>query len=725
MPRTGTWLALPARVPTTRQTLSGSLSSLVLMSIAAASAAAACLSCASIPAGRAAVDSVDFEGVRRVRAHDLASRIATTPSSRFLGVLPGFGADYQLFDPYVLQRDLERVERYYRARGYYEAHARAGRVEYESANHVRVQIVVEEGPPVEVGNVRVDGIDRLPVDVQRAVHRAVARSGVAPGRLFDEDDFAGADWRIERALEDHAYAFARVERHADVDLPDHRANLVFAVAPNLPATFGEITFRGLGSVPEEPVRRALDIQTGESFSASSLESAQQALLDLGVFSSVVVRPERSDPPPADRIVPVMVEVVGTRLRSVSVGGGLELDVLKTDVHATARWTDHDFLGGLRHFEADFRPGLVLYPTRLPELQPPNRVLLEERFRAELRQPGLLEARTDGYVRGAFNVYPLLLVPNVDPGSPVLGYRESRGTIGVSRTLWKLFGDVSYNLQYNSPFAYVGAQDPDLQTVFLSYFDFLTHLDFRDDRVHPHDGFYLANELQLAGGILAGDAQDIRVQPEARGYVPLGHATLALRGILGLLLPTNYGDSLRLAPPGAAPPGVDRATWIRDIQLVYFRGFFAGGPSSNRGYPIYGVGPHGPVPFFAPSIAIRQIRSECVPGSPTYDANRCALPLGGLSLWETSAELRYPISAKLEQATFCDASDVEVGRAVYRFDRPHLSCGLGLRYETPAGPIRLDVAYRVPGLNPQRGDPDYPGDIFGVPIGVAFGIGEAY
>jgi outer membrane protein insertion porin family/translocation and assembly module TamA len=244
-------------------------------------------------------------------------------------------------------------------------------------------------------------------------------------------------------------------------------------------------------------------------------------------------------------------------------------------------------------------------------------------------------------------------------------------------------------------------------------------------VHPHQGFYAANEIQLAGGVLGGSAEDVRIQPQARAYVPVGHATLAVRASTGLLLPANYADSLQLAPAGEAPSGVDRATWIRDIQLVYFRGFFSGGPSSNRGYPIYGVGPHGPVPFFTPGIAIRQIRTACVPGAAAYDPQRCAIPLGGLTMWEASAELRYPLSTQFEGATFCDASDVQVGRATYRIDQPHLSCGIGLRYETPAGPIRLDVAYRIPGLNPLPGDPDYPGTVFGIPIGIALGIGEAY
>ena len=31
-----------------------------------------------------------------------------------------------------------------------------------------------------------------------------------------------------------------------------------------------------------------------------------------------------------------------------------------------------------------------------------------------------------------------------------------------------------------------------------------------------------------------------------------------------------------------------------------------------------------------------------------------------------------------------------------FDVPHLSVGLGLRYMTPVGALRLDIGYRVPG-----------------------------
>ena len=49
---------------------------------------------------------------------------------------------------------------------------------------------------------------------------------------------------------------------------------------------------------------------------------------------------------------------------------------------------------------------------------------------------------------------------------------------------------------------------------------------------------------------------------------------------------------------------------------------------------------------------------------------------------------------------------------------------------PVGPIRFDVAYRIPGLNPteeeiQAGEDGDPGDIFGAPIGLVLGLGEAF
>src|SRR5262249_18371914 len=162
-------------------------------------------------------------GTQRIDASEIEEKLATQPSPKFLGLWSGVVFDYELFDRYVLQRDLERVERFYRARGFYEAHARAGRVE-QSSNHVRVTIVGGEGPPVNVRRLELRPNEALPPDVVDAMH-AAADLTVATGTRFDEDGWADAENAVKRALTDRGYAFAKVSRSARVDIVARAADL--------------------------------------------------------------------------------------------------------------------------------------------------------------------------------------------------------------------------------------------------------------------------------------------------------------------------------------------------------------------------------------------------------------------------------------------------------------------------------------------------------------------
>jgi outer membrane protein assembly factor BamA len=693
--------------------------------------------CASIPKGAAAVDAVNVEGTNEVSSSDIEEKIATTPSPKFLFLFRGVIYDYEIFDRFVLQRDLARVERFYQSRGYYDAHARAGRVEYKSDNHVRVTIAVDEGLPVRVRDVKLGGLEGLPPDVADVVKKASVDS-LHRDVVFDEEDFTKTDDAIKKAMTDRGFAYALTARRAEVDLPNHYADVIYEVFPGPEARFGSVRVEGLGNLPEAPVLRAIDIKEGNKYSTQDIADAQQSVLDLGLFSSVVVEPQLPDPPPPNAVVPLVVKIERSKQHQITLGGGVELDPIKSDVHAVVGWEDHNFWGGFRQFRVQFRPGVVLYPTRINALVPPTNPLPEEKLRVELRQPGFLEARTNGVLIAEVNTYPLLLTPDdAKRGPPVLGFFETKGTAGVDRTWWKLYGFPSYNIQTNTPFTYIrdtaptapGTVDHTLPTVIISSIDLRAQLDFRDDKIHPHKGLFILNDLQFAG--LGGTARDIREQPEVRGYIPVAKKwTLALRGMVGFLFPFNYGKTVN-PPEGSLESDLD-------TEIVFLRGFFSGGPSSNRGYPLRGVGPHGPIAFYSPGVAATQLASDCLPNQgKAIDATRCALPLGGFTIWEASTELRFPIAGALTGATFCDASDVSSRQVDFQFQNGgaalHLSCGLGARYDTPVGPIRLDIGARIPGLNPDFTDPKVvakegdPGTFFstGVPVAVAFGIGEAF
>jgi outer membrane protein insertion porin family/translocation and assembly module TamA len=416
-----------------------------------------------------------------------------------------------------------------------------------------------------------------------------------------------------------------------------------------------------------------------------------------------------------------------------VGGGVLIDSLKSDVHLGFGWEDQSFMGGMRKLQLELVPGVVLYPTRFPTFEMPERLLPQGRFSVGFRQPGFLTGRTNLIVKTQVSAYPVLLSPDRDPESPILGYRDYRASVGFERTLRRFYGLLSQNLQVNDPFSYYLALDKDLGRVIVSYPSFLGSFDLRDDRIHPHRGLFIQNELQVAG--VGGDAQDVKVQPEVRAYLPLTRrTTLAARGTVGLLFAGNYGKTVESnALNGEPGPAVTRTQWIRDIQIMFLRGFFSGGAGSNRGYASREIGPHGNVPFYNHGQSADaandegEVDCDAPPTSVLYDAAVCDLPLGGFTLWEAGLELRYPLAGALSGTVFSDASDVSPKPLSFRFNRLHLSVGAGLRYDTPVGPVRFDLGFRVPGMQAPQGaaDEGVPGTILGAPLAASFGIGEAF
>jgi outer membrane protein assembly factor BamA len=698
--------------------------------------------CATLPARRYATESISVTGNAAIDDPDILERIASRATPRFLGLFQGVMYDYEVFDRYVLERDLQRIERYYRARGFYRSHVRAGRVFDSGRNKIRIEIVVEEGPPTLVGRVDVHGLEGTSAEVAMDAQSEVA-SAVDIGDRFEEESFDVAAKELQQLFADNGHAYVKVKRAADVDVTRDLASLGFWVEPGPVVHLGQIDIKGLGKIPEEQIRLTMQLEPGDVYSLSELQSAERALLDLGVFSAVSVKPDlehrssarASDMAGADddargaqgviQTVPVHVEVQQSRFHSIHLGGGLQVDSQRTDLHLVAGWEDRNLFGGLRNFLVEFVPGAVIYPTRLPDLEAPERLLPQARLRFEFRQPNFLEAITAGVIRAQGSVSPVLLSSERDPAAPILGYRDLRASAGLERSLyWKLFGSLTHNVQVNDPFTYAGTLDSALNTAVVSYPELFLRLDARDDRMEPKKGAYAATTLQFAG--IGGDARDVKVQPEARVYVPLGgRYNFAARGSFGLLFAENYGDTIagnatddQYTIPEAARPNV-----VRDIQLMYLRGFFAGGPGSNRGYALRDIGPRGQVPFYNPGQSTAEQAAGCGGADP---GPNCNLPLGGFTLWELSGEFRFPLLGELRGAIFADAADVSPYDVDFRFDRPHLSGGLGFRYGTPIGPVRFDIGYRIPGLQAPSGEDEYePNDIFGLPIALSFGIGEPF
>lgn len=186
-------------------------------------------------------------------------------------------------------------------------------------------------------------------------------------------------------------------------------------------------------------------------------------------------------------------------------------------------------------------------------------------------------------------------------------------------------------------------------------------DNRDDKLNPTRGFRALAYAEPTYDALNGN-MFVKLKGEGSAYYGLGadnRFVLAGRVAMGSIL-------------GAS---------VEDVPAD--RRFYAGGGGSVRGYAYQGIGPH-------------------TDGKPT----------GGLSYAETSIEMRYAYNDKIGIVPFIDAGTVST-KQFPDFSTVKVGAGIGVRYLTPFGPLRVDVA--VP-LNPGPGDPSY---------GIYAGVGQAF
>jgi outer membrane protein insertion porin family/translocation and assembly module TamA len=682
------------------------------------------------------VSKLDVVGLDDLDRGALGEKLATSETALLFGVFPRV-LEYSTYDPAVLAKDLERIERWCRARGYYEAKVFVARVVHLDAHHVRIELAVALGEPVLVRRVDASGLAFLPPNVVKRAVRAIA---LREGQIFDEDRFEADQHELSRVVADGGYPFAKITVKGNVDLVARAADVTYRVEVGPASRFGPLRIEGLGEIPEGPVRDTLDVHEGDPYSASELEDARTALLNLGVFSSVQISEDRSHPETAR--VPITVTVHESKLRTVRLGGGARFDVLRLESHLTTGWEDRNFLGGMRRFSVEARPGVTFFPTRIPTggapFWAPEQLLPEFHLHTLLRQPSLFRGRTAGFLSAEYNVFPVLYPIAPDENThqePVLGYNEVRATIGLERAFWAhhLTLTPSYNWQANFPFSYRGDAASSLNPVLVSFPELLSTLDFRNDPLEPTRGVYVSNSIQVAGYVFQGTVSDVRIRPEVRAYTrgALGRKSVfAARLGFGFLFPHGYGSSLNpnsslgaLAADNPKDPEV-----VADQQKLLLRAFYSGGENSNRGYPLRGVGPHGPIGFLVPTglsgVNCATATAEALPSG-------CIRPLGGLTLWELSLETRFPISGALYGVVFVDASDLTRETLQIRLNYPHISPGVGLRYLSPVGPLRFDVGFRPLYLQwighrhlpPTEEQPD--SNVFGVPMSIALAIGEAF
>jgi translocation and assembly module TamA len=211
--------------------------------------------------------------------------------------------------------------------------------------------------------------------------------------------------------------------------------------------------------------------------------------------------------------------------------------------------------------------------------------------------------------------------------------------------------------------YGAALTPRRRTYFIAALPTSLAYDGSDDLLDPKRGFRLSGRLSPELSLQAGTFGYVRAQADASGYLPLSdRITLAGRVRVGTIVGASAD---RIAPT---------------------RRFYAGGGGSVRGYSYQAIGP-------------RDLNND---------------PVGGRSLAEAAVEARFRFGSanQFGLVPFVDAGTISSAMLPAMGD-VRVGAGIGLRYYTSFGPIRVDVG--TP-LNPQPGDPR---------IGVYVSLGQAF
>ena len=521
------------------------------------------------------------------------------------------------------------------------------------------------GPLYHLGNIQIDG--SVPDSARGSL-------GLASGAPAIATDVLAGGARLLTALENQGYAFAKVDPPvAGEDPRKHALNVTFHVVTGPHVQIGEIQFEGLKRVHERLVRRRLLLHTGEPYSALAVERARKDLLTLGVFASVNVR--LADSPDGEGRVPVTFQMEERPRHAVSLSGAYSSDLGGS---AGVNWSDRNVRGNAEQLNLSATvinlggtaTTGVGYDTSA------KYVLPEFAHRDQSLQfaVGAIKQALQAYEQKAVTSGVTLSRKLSSVWTGTVGISAVRETItqeGIAQdyTLFALPLGVLYD-----------------STDLPSPLSDATHgvrasLTLAPTRSHGHlDTTFYITQFSIAGYL------DLhRLFRTERGRSVLAVRAL-LASALGATVSVETIDGVQVRVPDLPPD----------------QRFYAGGSGTVRGYRYQSVGPEFP------------------------DGN----PVGGTALSAINVEFRQRFGRSFGAALFADAGAVgerlsplsgliHGGRCSSGApSQSTTNCwavgvGAGLRYYTPIGALRLDLAvptYRRP--NDDR-------------FGVYIGLGQAF
>ena len=569
-----------------------------------------------------------------------------------------------------LDAGLAVLRQQYRTRGFTQAAIepevsalpRANGAASAAERDVQLTLTINEGPRTVVGAITVQGNSVLSEAQVRNVMTTTR------GEPFSEVQVAQDRDRIQLEYLNRGYESAVVDPHVTRLDGDTRADVRFSISEGPQVLVDHVIIVGNRRTSTETIEQELLLKPGEPLGYSARLESQQRLSALGLFRSVRITELRHGSEPRRD---VLVEVEEAPPTTIGFGGGVEVDSRLRPTGAGGTAEENVEVAPRGFFEIGRRNlwgknrsvnffSRVSLRSRFPtDLDiPPEEVTGELGFNeyrvvASFREPRVFDTRAD-----------LLIMSVLDQAvrsSFNFRRRQARAEAGLRfAQVYGVAGRYSFERTELFDERFTTEDDPVLIDRFfpqvrLSKVSLSLFRDTRDDGLDPNEGTFVSADNDLAARALGSEV----------GFVKTFLGVLAFHR-----LPWERRTVLALGWRVGLAQGFEREVErVLIDDLPASERFFAGGDTTVRGFSVDRLGTEETI-------------------------SESGFPRGGNGVVVLNAELRVNVWKELGMVGFFDAGNVFARVEDVDLTELRPAAGLGLRYRSPVGPIRIDVGFNL-------------------------------
>lgn len=559
------------------------------------------------------------------------------------------------------KKDEENIVNLYRSNGFRDAKVTIEMETGYKANsgEITVSVMITEGTQWLVDHVTLLGFSQIRPETLKN------RLASAEGQPFSEVNLASDRQLLLTTYFEQGFNSATLTPRWTQSGP-HRVNVEYEMDEGERGYVRDVITSGLHTTRPSLIQRHITLKPGDPLSTVEQAAIQKTFYDLGIFARVETAVENPDGNEAHKYVLYNFEEADRYRLNVGLGAQIARFGTPSDTSLASP-------GG----SAGFSPQIALDLSRY------NFLGLGHTVSLRLLYSSIEKRGSISYLQPRFrnvegrNISYTLLYDNTYDVRTFAGRREEASvqlSQQFSRSLTGLFRFAYRRVTVSNVIIPVLLVPQFLQPVRIGILSGNLVQDRRDNPANPTRGMYNVFDIGLADRVFGSQRNFLRaLVRNATYYRVTKNIVFARQTQLGVIAPFSVPADLTSAE---AVPLPER--------------FFGGGADSLRAFPYNQAGP-------------RDTGAALVPGGPTSKAT--GFPLGGNAVFFNNLELRFPLFGdNIQGVVFHDMGNVfSTARMIsFRFHQRDLedfnymvhAAGFGVRYRTPVGPVRVDLAYSI-------------------------------